>query len=150
MPDKHFALTWVNFYILFLFHLCHFKQDDEPPYQDVLESKYLNDRTQLCWFETANFEQYVIDFVEMKQTNLRTCFKRDVRRRPADKSNNDRMLVVLQVFVSFMNVFTVQYNHVASNLSADFKMCMFFSSIFYCKILCQTIFSRPEQIADQR
>ena len=56
-------------------------QDAKPPYQDVLESRFLADRWLACCFEIGQY-QYELDFVTMRQTNIRTGSKREVRRRP--------------------------------------------------------------------
>jgi hypothetical protein len=56
-------------------------QEDNPPYQDVLESKYHFDPTQTCCFEVGKF-QYELDFRAMIQTNMTTKKRRQVCRRP--------------------------------------------------------------------
>ena len=65
--------------------LCVFLQEDKPPYQDVLETKFIQDKQQAYCFEREN-ARHMIDFVEMKETNMKTGFKRQVRRRPVFQS----------------------------------------------------------------
>jgi hypothetical protein len=68
---------------LHLFWLINNLQEDEPPFQDVLEAKYLHNRERRCYFEREGGKQtYLIDFVAMKQINVNTGYKRDICRRP--------------------------------------------------------------------
>jgi len=56
-------------------------QDTKPPFQDVLESRFLADRQRACCFETGQY-QYKLNFLTMTQKNIKIGTKREVRRRP--------------------------------------------------------------------
>lgn len=61
--------------------LSSYIQFNQPPYQDVLESKYLDDNQLTVCFR-LNDVDYVIDLSSMTQTNLVTKETVSVRRRP--------------------------------------------------------------------
>jgi len=63
-------------------------QDTKPPYQDVLESRFLADHQQTCCFEIGQY-QYELNFGRMTQTNVKIGTKREVRRRPCFFSELD-------------------------------------------------------------
>ena len=56
-------------------------QDDEPPYQDVLEAKYLRDPNTSCRFEVGAFH-YELNMERMLQRNTTSNTVRQVKRRP--------------------------------------------------------------------
>jgi len=79
-------------------------QDTKPPYQDVVESRFLADAEQACYFEFEEY-QYELDFVTMRQTNVRTGTKREVCRRPCFISELDLKtggLYVLLLLLSYV------------------------------------------------
>ena len=63
-------------------------QENKPPYQDVLESRFLTDAEQACCFEFEEF-QYELNFTTMTQTNMKTKTKLEVCRRPCFLSELD-------------------------------------------------------------
>ena len=68
--------------------LCWLCQDTEPPYQDVLESRFLTDAEHACCFEVDK-HRYELNFVKMTQMNVETEKKREVTRRPCFISELD-------------------------------------------------------------
>lgn len=79
--------------------ICVSLKDNKPPFQDVMESKYLYDTSAIVCFETSgktgnDYQQYEIYFSTMQQTNLKTGFKRAICRRPEFHPSNSASLLV--------------------------------------------------------
>jgi len=95
-----------------------FVQDTKPPYQDVLESRFLADDQQAFCFENGEY-QYELNFTTMRQLNHSTGTVREVCRRPCFVSALDLKTGSLYVllFCFFVNAFCRYVEYLSESLT---------------------------------